>query len=220
MKPEKMNTHSKHIALTLLLSLPAGTAALHAQGSYDGRIWADHTQALHRGDSVYFDIDLLLEDIIVDSERSLTLTPMLETDTQSKTLPSVLINGYQRQKLYQRALELSGRSDAYYMVIESKRNPEQPGYYDRAVEYSVAFPYEAWMDSARIVLQQDLCSCGGHTGQLTVGTLGSGLTHFEVPAPEPEPAPVVTEVQTVEHHTNFYNYDVRLTFPTARTEIL
>jgi hypothetical protein len=31
---------------------------------------------------------------------------------------------------------------------------------------------------------------------------------------------VVTEVQTVEHHTNFYNYDVRLTFPTARTEIL
>ncbi|MDR0962871.1 MAG: DUF3868 domain-containing protein [Mediterranea sp.] len=195
--------------------------SLWAQSSYDGKIWINNSRVLHKGDSVYFDMDIKLTDIAIESERSLTLTPIIEMEGQEKILPSVLINGHRRQQLYERALKLAPRNDShsYYRVVEAKKNSEPTGPYLRTIPYNIAFPYEDWMHEARIMLLQERCGCGGHAQQLSVGPLLAGIDHG-TPIPDTVKVVRIDSVQTVERKSSFSNYDVRLHFPTAQTYIM
>lgn len=108
-----------------------------------------------KGDSVRIDAVITVRSELIESRKSLTLTPVLESASQKMGLPSVLLNGKNRQKVYQREIALGNLQDEpRYVVIKAHDQPEV------SVPYVLSVPFEPWMKEARFVLAQDLCGCG------------------------------------------------------------
>lgn len=112
-----------------------------------------------RGDSVFIDAVITVRSEWVESRKSLTLTPVLESDGQRMGLPSILLNGKNRQKVYQREIALGNLQDEpRYLVVKAYELLEI------SIPYLLTIPFEPWMKDARLVLAQDMCGCGKEEG--------------------------------------------------------
>jgi outer membrane protein OmpA-like peptidoglycan-associated protein len=168
----------------------------------------------------------------MNSERSMLLTPLLQTADYNKALPPILINGYARQKLYKRKHALHKKMPRpEYAVIESRRyvDKKSTGKYTRTIDYKVAIPYEDWMYNANIVMVQDVCGCAGHKQKISIEPLVNQLAHevriiekVDTVTGEYDMHPLVAyirpQVETVKSRDA--SYEVFLTFPTGKTVIV
>jgi len=108
-----------------------------------------------RGNNVEIDATIHIPPHIVKSKNFIELTPVLETNATRVGLPSILVNGKNRTKVYNRMKALNNLEDKqYFTVIENNKQEMQP------IEYKMTIPWEEWMSDARFVLAQDLCGCG------------------------------------------------------------
>lgn len=109
---------------------------------------------VQKGDSLYIDAEIYLPGQI-NTNRSLTLTPVLESAGQREGLPSIRMNGKRRNKIYKREIALGNLDEVpHFAVLTSDDTPEH------IVSYKMAIAWESWMKEARLVLQPDLCGCG------------------------------------------------------------
>lgn len=173
-------TNSFLYALGLLwagASLGAGAQAQQRQTLYGGRIAVEYTEpARHRGDSLTISFRLTADSLALESERSLTLTPLLE-GADTLRLQPLLLNGRNRHQVYRRNLSLGAETPgAYYDVLK------MTGRTEKSIDYRQTFFFEPWMETARLALEADLCGCGGHTEEITREVL------FPLSLPRPVPA--------------------------------
>ncbi|GHU69067.1 hypothetical protein FACS189413_07280 [Bacteroidia bacterium] len=84
-------------------------------------------------------------------------TPVMQTPGgQSKVLPTIIVNGKTREKLYQRSLSLNGieQDENLYAILTVDHKLE-----DNIVPYQMEFPFEPWMKDASLSLLEDRCGC-------------------------------------------------------------
>lgn len=93
---------------------------------------------------------ILQEKLELASNNSLTLTPYLEAEGRTKTLPSIMVYGRKRQLVNQRN---NRQPELAYAVIRRQRHERQK------TDYLVQIPYEAWMSRANLKLNIDVCGC-------------------------------------------------------------
>lgn len=103
------------------------------------------------------------EGLKMPSDESLTVTPVLRTDVQKQELPSVLINGPEKEKVFRRSQALSGGSHASPIPAVVIRNDAG---ISRSFKYSVTIPYEPWMEQAVLLLRSQECACHGKAGDV------------------------------------------------------
>ena len=109
---------------------------------------------VQKGDSVYIDAVVTVSSDAVKSRSYLELTPVLESASQKEGLPSILVNGRIRQKVYNREVALDNLNDVpHYTILKAGKE-------DQVVSYKTAVPFEDWMKDARVVLDPNLCGCG------------------------------------------------------------
>ncbi|MEG1543979.1 MAG: DUF3868 domain-containing protein, partial [Tannerellaceae bacterium] len=108
-----------------------------------------------RGDSLYIDATFRIKGGLLESCKSLTLTPVLETEQQKEGFPSILLNGKRNAKVYRREVALRNRLDEPRFVVLRDADASE-----HKVDYKMTVPFESWMKDARFVLAQDLCGCG------------------------------------------------------------
>ena len=109
---------------------------------------------VQKGDSVYIDAVVTVSSDAVKSRSYLELTPVLESASQKEGLPSILVNGRIRQKVYNREVTLDNLNDVpHYTILKAGKE-------DQVVSYKTAVPFEDWMKDARVVLDPNLCGCG------------------------------------------------------------
>lgn len=109
---------------------------------------------VQKGDSVYIDAVVSISPEAVKTRSFLELTPVLESGSQKEGLPSILVNGRIRQKVYNREVALDNLNDApHYMVLKA-------GEGEQVIPYKFAVAYENWMKDARLMLDPNLCGCG------------------------------------------------------------
>ena len=88
------------------------------------------------------------------SDESLTVTPVLKNGEYEQELPAVLINGAEKQKVYQRTQVLAAGKRNNAKVRTSPipavviRNDHAAS---RAFTYKVSVPYEQWMERAILI---------------------------------------------------------------------
>lgn len=110
---------------------------------------------IRKGNTVYIDAIIEVDADYVKSKKSLTLTPIIESSNQKTGLPSVLLNGKNRQKVYQREIDLGNLDDIpRYAVINAHEAPTH------TISYKTTIPWEDWMKNANLVVTEDLCGCG------------------------------------------------------------
>ena len=134
--------------------LAAGSVNTFAQ-TVESPISVSCNDLMQKGDSLYIDATIRVQGKLIESRKSLTLTPMLESSTQKEGLPSILLNGKNRQKVYQREVVLKNLQDEpRYKVLRASDAVEH------TIPYKMTVAWEPWMKDARFVLAQDLCGCG------------------------------------------------------------
>ena len=117
------------------------------------------------------------ENLQMPSDESLTVTPVLKSGESEQELPSVLINGAEKQKVYQRTLALSaGKRNG-----KARTSPipavviRDDAAVSRAFTYKVSIPYEPWMEQAVLLLRSQECACHGRKGDIYEDKIADGL---------------------------------------------
>lgn len=109
---------------------------------------------IQKGDSVYIDAVVTVTPEAVKTRSFLELTPVLESGSRKEGLPSILVNGRIRQKVYNREVALDNLDDVpRYMVLKAGKE-------EQVIPYKFTVAYENWMKDARLMLDPNLCGCG------------------------------------------------------------
>lgn len=138
-----------YITIVLLATVSLGAAA---------QISVTSNELRKKGNSLSIDATITVPGDAVKSKNFIELTPVLETGNQKMGLPSVLVNGKNRQKVYERMAALGNLDEEpRFAVVKAAEAAEHK------VEYKTTIPWEDWMRDARFVLVPDLCGCGNET---------------------------------------------------------
>ena len=145
------NRKNIYIAAALLV---AGVVPTGAQTG-NSPISVACNDLMQKGDSLYIDATIRVKGDLIESRKSLTLTPLLESAEQKEGLPSILLNGKNRAKVYKREVALKNLQDEpRYQVLRASDASEH------TIPYKMVIAWEPWMKDARFILAQDLCGCG------------------------------------------------------------
>ena len=144
---KKINTYMMAAMMAVV------SPAIMGQTASDG-VKVICNDVVQKGDSVYIDAVVTVSGDAVKSRSYLELTPVLESASQKEGLPSILVNGRIRQKVYNREVALDNLNDVpHYTILKANKE-------DQVVSYKTAVPFEDWMKDARVVLDPNLCGCG------------------------------------------------------------
>lgn len=95
------NRKNIYIAAALLV---AGVVPTGAQTG-NSPISVACNDLMQKGDSLYIDATIRVKGDLIESRKSLTLTPLLESAEQKEGLPSILLNG----KIVQKFINVKSR---------------------------------------------------------------------------------------------------------------
>lgn len=163
------------IHLLLLFLLPAVAAT--AQEAYKGQIRVTQKHFTLSGGQLQVNMEVNYEGLDLPSSESLTLTPILKASAQQRlVLPSVLINGSGKQRVYNRQQKLAGKkgitptSTQTPSVILASRDKGA-----RRFAYRVSVPYKEWMTEAVLFLQSEECGCNGKKARAYEDRIASNI---------------------------------------------
>ena len=174
--------NQKTLCSMLLLLLPLCT--LCSQEAYMGQIQVTRRSFSLSGNQLHIQMDVNYEGLQMPSDESLTLTPRLQADDQAFSLPSILINGTEKQKVYERARVLGGNSGRHNgdkstpsVVLKNDHKTS------RRFTYKVSIPFREWMAQADFVLHTEECGCNGKEAGVYHDKIASGILLPEVEVP-------------------------------------
>jgi len=117
------------------------------------------------------------ESLKMPSDESLTVTPVLRSDECEQELPAVLINGAEKQKVYERTQALSaGKRSSKARTSPIPAVVIRNDYaVSRSFSYKVSIPYEQWMEQAVLLLRSQECACHGRKGDIYEDKIADGI---------------------------------------------
>lgn len=137
----------KKVLYMIMLSMAATPAV--AQTILGGEASVSALSVDRQGKDMVVSMDIIPADgkkWHVKSDRIITLTPVISNDGNEVKLPTIEIKG-RNQYLYGERNKLNGGQNIYKASDVS------------AIHYEARVPYEAWMDSSKLDMGEDLCGC-------------------------------------------------------------
>lgn len=164
--------------MVLFLLVQQVVAPAFCQEVYKGEISVTDKQLFVLGGNLRVEISVNYEGLKLPSNESLTLTPLLKSPEHSLELPSILVNGLQKQKVYHREKVLAGkhysrknkRVNAPVMVV--KNDPKS----SRQFSYKVQVPYREWMKDAVLLINSRECGCNGKPAGVFEDKIADAIT--------------------------------------------
>ena len=147
-----------------------------------------------KGNELVIDAVITVDGSRIKSRENLSLTPVLESASQKEGLPSILLNGWISQKVYDREIALNNLQDEpRFLVVQAGKN-------ENVINYKTVIPFESWMKDARFVLVPNMCDCGKEEQGAPLVMADKVLTRpdkrYEV---QPTLAYISPEAETVKH---------------------
>lgn len=168
--------------------------------SYEGSITVNPVRLEQVGDSLYIDIDIVLNGVKVKSTRGVELIPQLVSSEKSCNLPKVTMKGSDEYRVYERSLSLMNAIEkAGYERPYLVKKVSKPA--NETIQYRYILPYESWMADAHLDMQRDECGCG-ETLLMKVEPIADRVTLDYIPEPYvivPHMAFIKPVVEEVKH---------------------
>ena len=163
------------IALLLLLFV---CGSVYCQSAYKGQLQVTDKDLSVSSGKLQVNMGVSYQNLKLPSDESLTLTPVLQGSGQSLELPSILLNGPLKQKVYNRKQVLSkgkkAGTNAPSVVIKDDQSSA------RHFSYKVQIPYKDWMKDAVLILRSQECGCNGKPALITEDKVADAIL---LPAP-------------------------------------
>lgn len=129
------------------IALLCGVIGMDAQDIRSGQMVIKNLSVTHNADRLFVTMEMDMSEVKLKSAHELMVTPALVAAGEHLELPSVVIAGRNRYYYYLRnGEELKGRR-----LCRAKKT--------EAVHYETSVPYEGWMETSELVLEQDSCGC-------------------------------------------------------------
>ena len=168
----------KRIQIIQLMTIIALMSSLSAFSQ--NRVAITQNRYALNGDSVYVDLKIELNNAEVSPRAFVLLTPVIQTEDNLLELPAVMINGKNRHKTYLRMVSMGRKPEGVESVISvDEKDAQQPHY------YSVAVPYEEWMEDADFAIREDQCDCNGPLVKMSFNLITEKIQNLN-PIVEPE----------------------------------
>lgn len=114
-----------------------------------GQVSVKQNRIEREGNSLRLDLTISVCGLSVGRYQTLSLMPMLRSDRDSVVMAPVVLNGVNKQKMFDRTLVFEGKKaadgDAYTVI---KNTPELI----REIPYELSIPYQPWMKNAALIL--------------------------------------------------------------------
>lgn len=139
---------------------------------YRGMVYVRENSIEQQGDNLMLNLQIDLSGLSVGRYQSLAIAPMLREGRDSLKLQPIVVNGANKQKMYERTLTFKGKvvaDDGGYLVVKN-----QPTLL-REVTYRMAVPFESWMKGAELVLVGELKNYDGVTKEVYINILTDNL---------------------------------------------
>ena len=127
--------------------------------SFTGTVTIHPVRLEQVGDSLYIEMDMVLEDVKMNTSRGADWIPQLVSASCTLNLPRISLKGRDEYKAYERYLTLmTNREKASYdfpyivKKIVGRKNA--------MISYQYHLPYETWMADACLNIRRDECGCG------------------------------------------------------------
>lgn len=134
----------KFVLLSICLLLVAGVSAQTLRG---GQVAIENLNVARNGEALFVAMDVDLTGLQLKSNHEMVFTPALVTADHQLLMPAVVVAGRNRYYHYVRNdHQLDGRE----LYREGKAEK---------IHYQASVPFEQWMETAELVLQQDSCGC-------------------------------------------------------------
>jgi len=179
------------IRLVLLLLL-LSTAA-YGQPAYQGQLYITSKSLSVFDGKLNVVLNISYEGLTLASNSSLTLTPILKYSNQLLELPSILINGALRQRVYHRSEVLSSGSpgispapaDATAIVVKNDSKTS------KLFTYKFQVNYAPWMKHSMLFLRTRECGCNGKPAGVYEDKLADGI-----PLPQNHPSTIGPDIDS------------------------
>lgn len=172
----------KSLCSILLLLLPL--LSLCGQEAYMGQIQVTRRSFSLSGSQLNVQMDVNYEGLQMPSDESVTLTPFLFVEEQTLDLPSILINGSEKQKVYERTRVLGEKTNKYNsknkvpsVVLKNDHKSS------RRFTYKVSIPFREWMTQSNLMLRTEECGCNGKEAGIYEDKIASGILLPDVEVP-------------------------------------
>lgn len=159
-----------YIGLLFLFTLPFSVKSQTTE--YRGQVSVKQNMAEQRKGLFCLDMDISLCGLSVGRYQSLTLMPMLRNGRDSLLLQPIIVNGANKQKMYDRTLAFKGKEIAdagAYVVVKNDKS------LIRVVSYKKEIPYRLWMKDAELILVGEVSNYKGEPLQIFVNVLTQKL---------------------------------------------
>lgn len=136
-----------YILLFLLATLSC--PAQEVLSTYQGIVTVKANKVEKQGDNLTLEMSIDLCGLSVGRYQTLSIIPMLRAGHDSLRLQPIVVNGANKQKMYERTLSFQGRAIAdngAYVVL--KNDPKVL----REVNYRVTIPCKSWMKGSEFIL--------------------------------------------------------------------
>ena len=134
----------KFVLFSICLLLVAGVSA---QTLRSGQVAIENLNVARNGEALFVAMDVDLTGLQLKSSHEVVFTPALVTADRQLLMPAVVVAGRNRYYHYVRnGHQLDGRE----LYREGKAEK---------FHYQASVPFEQWMETAELVLQQDSCGC-------------------------------------------------------------
>ena len=134
----------KFVLFSICLLLVAGVSA---QTLRSGQVAIENLNVARNGEALFVAMDVDLTGLQLKSSHEVVFTPALVTADHQLLMPAVVVAGRNRYYHYVRNdHQLDGRE----LYREGKAEK---------IHYQASVPFEQWMETAELVLQQDSCGC-------------------------------------------------------------
>lgn len=153
---------------SLLIFLFLFAPFVEAQKVYKGKVNVFQQTLKKKGGKLVMEMEVGVCGIAVGSQQSLLLLPMLKAGRDSLVMQPVVINGTNKQEMYNRAVALKGKAAAdggAFLVIKNDPNALIQ------FTYTQTIPFRQWMQDASLVLVGQFCNYNGDPKQTFIDTL-------------------------------------------------
>ncbi|GEM_PF-2167609 len=153
--------------IVLLLGL---IPALNAQEA--GTVTVKLNKADLKGQALDLDLDIRINHIYIGKRESLSLTLALQKGNNIVHLPPVIINGTNKRKMYERAVNLYGLKEAMgdaYAVLKNDEDLIQ------FLPYKKAIAYKPWMNRSQLILIGEILDYNNNVTQTFTDVLEKSL---------------------------------------------
>lgn len=141
----------KRKLICLYITLIAITLPAHAQKFLNDALTLSNVSLWQQGKSLYIGMTFDMKNLTVDTDRSLSLIPLLTDGLHNVPLQEIIVNGKRREKAFIRGLVMTRQELNAIIVPYDKRE---------TFNYTQVISYKPWMANASLQLVENLCGCG------------------------------------------------------------